>query len=100
MKVVALGSHSGTSMNSGHWTAAHRVRQYNENPNAKPKWLRFNDRKVSPETFRNTKSSAYEQWKREATVVAYATVPGSSGRKGKCNNNKDTKKNGSGSRKW
>lgn len=75
-RVVAVGSHSGASANKGHWTAAHRVRGVNDQANATPEWLRFNDGIVSSEKVKNNNSDHSKRWRKEATVVAYATVPG------------------------
>eukprot|EP00752_Nemacystus_decipiens_P018715 g16779.t1 len=71
-KVVAVGSHRGPSANSGHWTVAHRIRTPKENPNAIPKWTRFDDARVSQETIRRGTDNS-GKWRREATVVAYVS---------------------------
>eukprot|EP00752_Nemacystus_decipiens_P010740 g9562.t1 len=71
-KVVAVGSHRGPSANSGHWTVAHRIRTPKENPNATPKWTRFDDARVSQETIRRGTDNS-GKWRREATVVAYVS---------------------------
>ena len=92
-KVVAVGSHCGPSASSGHWTAAHRVRgqHQNQNQNAPSEWIRFDDRRVLSETVRSKSSLANDDWRKTATVVAYATVPGRNGNQSSSNSGKTVK---------
>lgn len=100
MRVAALGSHRGQSANTGHWTAAHRLRSPNDQRNTKPKWRRYNDKNVSLETFaKNPNSDASREWRRQATVVAYTTLLDSSGYKGSGKKSSSNTKNANGSRR-
>lgn len=78
MKIVALGSHTCFSADSGHCTAFHRVRGKNEDAKAKPVWMKFDDAVVREETVGHTNSEACKEWRKAATLFAYATVPGGS----------------------
>lgn len=71
-KIAAIGSHAGASVYSGHWTAAHRTRGENDNPNARG-WRIFND-EIVRQAPTKMKGGAAKVWRNTATVFAYTTA--------------------------
>eukprot|EP00752_Nemacystus_decipiens_P012863 g11388.t2 len=76
MKAAAVGlykSHGGASANRGHWTAEHRL--YQQASPSRPTQLRYNDGKVSVKSGGHSMSPTCREWRRSASVFAYATMP-------------------------